>query len=124
MKLIDDFFTVADCRVDDSGSLYTMNVNAAHPIFSVHFPGNPITPGVCIVQLIKELWEQQSRTQAFLKRINNVKFLAVINPLETPTVRVKLSIPQSVDGGHKISATLDCGDRQFAKLTVTFTDRQ
>lgn len=36
---------------------YTIRFNARHPIFAGHFPGHPIVPGACLVQIAEELAE-------------------------------------------------------------------
>ena len=55
-------------------------------IYKAHFPGDPITPGVCIIQIAKELLEDYAHKRYTVKTIKNVKFLNVISPVTTPHV--------------------------------------
>jgi len=34
-------------------------INKEHEIFKGHFPNNPVMPGVCMIQIIKELTEKE-----------------------------------------------------------------
>ncbi len=48
MKLLNNFFTI----VGGNESCVHIRLHTTHPVFRAHFPGNPITPGACIVQAI------------------------------------------------------------------------
>ena len=77
-------------KEDESGVVdYTIQLIPSCFIYQAHFPGEPITPGVCIVQIGKELIEEllaeqisKSQTLEIIK-VKNVKFLSVISPNET-----------------------------------------
>ena len=55
-------------------------------IYKAHFPDEPVTPGVCIIQIAKELMEDHLKQPLDIKTIKNVKFLNVISPVTTPHV--------------------------------------
>lgn len=33
---------------------FRVRLDAAHPIYAGHFPGNPVLPGVCTLQIVRE----------------------------------------------------------------------
>ena len=45
--------------LEDKGQEVKIRLNPDHEIYRAHFPGNPITPGVCIVQIISEVLGEQ-----------------------------------------------------------------
>jgi len=57
-----------------------ISIDANHEIFKGHFPDNPIMPGVCMLQIIKELTEKVLKKELFLQTATNIKFMAKINP--------------------------------------------
>jgi len=118
MKLKDDFFKVTDSCQTATGADYTIALNPEHFIYRAHFPGNPITPGVCIIQIVKELSKEILNCELFLEKLNNVKFLNIINPLENKEVTFSVSIASNEDGEHKIGAIVYHGGNQFAKLSL------
>jgi len=69
-----------------------VKLNAEHNIFSGHFPGKPILPGVCIVQMIKEILSEIIKKDVMLVKSNSIKFLNLINPLQHPTIKFDLKI--------------------------------
>lgn len=130
MKLKNSFYTI------EEGSTATQTVvrlNPEHPIYQAHFPGEPITPGVCIIQIAKELLEENlqvgkdcqnektSLGQYHLVAVKNVKFLVPISPIETPLVTYTLQkITPSEDGTTvKAQITVECTDKLMAKLSLT-----
>lgn len=72
--LLDNFYTILSSESSDS-TIWTIQVklNPGHPVYQGHFPGHPVVPGVCLLQLIKECVEdirQQkiaSNTSVFLQ---------------------------------------------------------
>jgi 3-hydroxyacyl-[acyl-carrier-protein] dehydratase len=57
-----------------------IRLNPSHEIFKGHFPGNPILPGVCIVQILKEILMYQSGNKLILNYAGSIKYLSYINP--------------------------------------------
>src|SRR5690606_23989062 len=81
MTLLPDFYHVEHIRsLPNNVYVAEVRLNPAHPIFDGHFPDNPVAPGVCMMQIVKELTETVERKILFLVRASNVKFTALINP--------------------------------------------
>jgi len=83
-------------------------------IYRAHFPGRPITPGACMIQMVQELAQDYfSDSSLQVKHINNVKFLALLEPQYHQTLDVVLK-----GTPDKLMAELRDGDLVFAKLSV------
>lgn len=67
-------------------------MNPNHQVFEGHFPNNPITPGVCMMQIIKEVTEGFVLKDLFLSKVSNVKFMATINPFINPILDLSLNV--------------------------------
>lgn len=57
-----------------------LKINEEHPLFQGHFPGEPILPGVVLLQLFKEEAEKFYKQKLQLSEAKNVKFTALIKP--------------------------------------------
>ena len=90
MKLLDAMFTVVDA--DDAR--VRIQLHADHPIYQAHFPGNPITPGVCLIQIIQELVALRLQRELSLLTVVNLKFAAPVSPVDTPIIDVCLPTVQ------------------------------
>ena len=83
MKLINDFFKVLESSVSVSGFHTTIALNPGHIVYTGHFPGYPVTPGVIQLQIVHELLENHFDRKLKLMTMPNCKFLKVLNPVET-----------------------------------------
>ncbi|WP_276681626.1 3-hydroxyacyl-ACP dehydratase [Empedobacter brevis] len=91
--LIPNLYTIKKSeKVDDSNFKVQIELNPNHEIFGGHFPNNPITPGVCMMQIIKELAEIIVSKDLFLSKVSNVKFMATINPFKQAVLDLNLTI--------------------------------
>ena len=120
MRLIDDFYKVERESGGDTNFEYVLSLNKDHFIYKAHFPENPITPGVCIIQFCKELLEYRLEKSLSLKKIVNVKFLSIINPLVCNVIRVAFSKLTVAENGYKVSVSVCDDTTDFAKLSLCF----
>ncbi len=95
--LIEGLYKVNEITQVNSEITATISLNPTHDIFNGHFPGNPIMPGVCMMQVIKELTEEVLKEELFLQKSTNIKFMAKINPEVNPDLLIK--IDYSVEDG-------------------------
>ena len=116
--LKDNFFTIREVIDSEVGKIFRITLNALHPIFQAHFAGNPVMPGACIAQMIKELAENYLNTSFFISAVKNMKFLKVINPLETPEVSVQMTCVTHEDNSVSASTVISAGEDIFSKAIL------
>lgn len=118
--ILTDFYTLQSYEKAENGNfIANIRLNKDHDIFKGHFPGNPVTPGVCMMQIVKELTEEFTGSQLFLKSASNVKFMAIINPVETPELKLQLDINES-EGEVKVKNTTSFGETIALKMSVNY----
>ena len=122
MILKNSLYTIADKRMEGSGILYQILLDKNHFIYKAHFPNEPITPGVCIIQIAKELLEDYLHEEYEISYIKNIKFLSVLSPLSTPSVAYvfdKITIlPETNECKTQVQVQQD--NVLFAKLSIIF----
>jgi 3-hydroxyacyl-[acyl-carrier-protein] dehydratase len=119
--LLKDFYTLTSLEKND-GCKYTVIIliNENHDVFKGHFPGNPIMPGVCMMQIIKEITEQITESSLFMQSLSNVKFMALINPFVNPELKLELDITITEENLVKVKNTTYFGDTIALKLGSTY----
>ena len=85
MELKNSLYQITGKETNGTAVSYDLQLDASHVIYQAHFPGEPITPGVCIIQMAKELLEDHTGTAYEISGVKNVKFLAVISPVQSPS---------------------------------------
>lgn len=118
MKLINDFYHIV--ATDDSEGKYVCKVkmNAAHNIYSVHFPGNPVTPGVCLVQMVAEMLEQKYSKRFVLSTAVNIKFKRLVSPNDEPSFVFSKIVTE--DGLLKTIVSIEDEQGQFVKMSLQY----
>ncbi len=117
MLLKNNLYSITAVAADGHAS-FGLRLNAECFIYKVHFPGEPITPGVCIVQIAKELLEELLGLKLEITLVKNVKFLSVLSPGQSPEVRFDFT-KVAVDGNEvKAQATVTAGGELKAKASI------
>ena len=117
--LIKDLFKLSEIESKDGKLTSAVTFNAAHKIFAGHFPGNPVTPGVIQIQVVKEILEKFYGKELKLETMSRCKFLKLLNPNETPCVTVELSFAENP---LHVSAIGMKGEAIYFKLNAVFSD--
>ena len=120
MILKDKFYTLNSLTHQNELIEASITIDANHEIFNGHFPGNPVTPGVVQMEIIKELLSTHFKRQVQLTKMNTCKFLAILNPTETPNVNVKLSILPNETDSVKISGQISSDFATFFKIQAEY----
>ncbi|MCG2610953.1 3-hydroxyacyl-ACP dehydratase [Flavobacterium sp. SM15] len=119
--LLKDFYQVEQLEKTDEGKFKaTVVLNKQHAIFKGHFPGNPVTPGVCMMQIIKELTQEILGSSLIMTQSSNVKFMALINPDVNPVLNLDLEISGDLASEVKVKNTTSFESTVALKLTNTY----
>ena len=118
--LLKDFYQIQIIdKISDTKYVAQILLNENHDVFKGHFPGNPVTPGVCMMQIIKELSQNITGFSLQLKNSSNVKFMALINPEVTPELKLELEIT-SIEDDVKVKNATSFGETVALKLSNTY----
>ena len=117
--LIEGLYKVLHIEQNEQEVKATVKLNASHDVFKGHFPDSPVMPGVCMIQMIKELTEQTLNKELFLSVASNVKFMAIINPLVNETIDLSLKISEA-EGIVKVKNITSYDETVALKLSATF----
>ena len=66
-------------------------VPAGHPCLAGHFPGNPVVPGVVLLELVLNAVRAWHGTPGRLRRLLTTKFLLPLRPDESFEIVLRLS---------------------------------
>lgn len=112
--LKDSFYTLISQEGTEVLMEYSIQLNDKHLVFDGHFPGNPVVPGVCMLQIIIELASHTAGSTLQLQKATQVKYLNILNPCTYPKVNVK--IERNTENPLKVAASLFSGETVFARL--------
>jgi len=125
--LKDTFFTILErlpventLDVPQQFSAFTVVLDPSHPLYEGHFPGNPVVPGVCQIEMIRELLGICLDHEMRILNAISIKYLAMISPKENPQLRVDLNILEKTPGITQVIATITNNSLVFLKFKGLF----
>jgi 3-hydroxyacyl-[acyl-carrier-protein] dehydratase len=89
--LLQDFFEIIGQEETENSLNTIIKLKVNHRIFDGHFPNRPIVPGVCILQIAKEILMQKTQRNLIMAGSNNIKFMNPIDPREHDTITVSIN---------------------------------
>ena len=121
MQLLNNLYTIVARDFSDNKIKFDIKLDANHFIYQAHFPNEPITPGVCIIQIAKELLEDYLAKQMKIHLVKNVKFLSIISPITTPLVSCIYDkiMSEEKSNTYHVQVHLQSNDTPLAKLSFT-----
>ena len=105
-------------READGGYDCGIHLDPSHLIYQAHFPGEPITPGVCILQMSVQILSQVVAAPLKVVRFKNVKFLQILVPGATQDIVWRFRDIRPDGDAVEAQCVLLSGESVIAKLTV------
>ena len=116
MFLMNELFEIIDSKNNGESYLSNIKINSEHVIFKGHFPGNPILPGVCMLELIKLLSGIYLNKKLKVVSASDMKFLKVINPIIDCFITTEIIIKINENENYSITAYLKQNETPFFKF--------
>ena len=113
--LLNSFFFI---QQNETG-VYRLQLNADHEIYKGHFPGNPVTPGVVMIQMLTELMQQHTGKKVRLISIPSCKFSKTLKPFEYPFINYSIKTTPS-DNHIQVNAQVEEEGTLFCKISAVY----
>ena len=122
MTLLDSFCTVEAFVVEGTLIRATLRFPEADPVYGGHFPGRPVVPGACILQVAKELTERALGMPLRLLEVGNIKFPAALLPSDTDIVTLEIK-HEGQDGRWRAAASVRSGEKLNVSMRELVFDK-
>ena len=116
--LLNDFFQITAMQAQADGFRFSLRLNVGHPILAAHFPGHPVVPGVCQMQMVCECMQQALQCPLCLTGAKNVKYLAPLVPHDPCLLTLTVSRLVRTDQTLTCTALLADESTTYAKLSL------
>jgi 3-hydroxyacyl-[acyl-carrier-protein] dehydratase len=119
--LLNSFFKITNIEQSDK-YIVSIELNPKHEIYNGHFPGNPIAPGVCLTQMVKETVEFITKKNLTMATGDNIKFMAILNPEVNPEITMTLSLKTKDNGLLQADSTVTAGETSFYSIKASYKE--
>lgn len=103
----------------DNHYTLTVKLDVHHEIFKGHFPAQPVLPGVCLIEMVKEFLMEIKKRPYRLSIAQNIKYLRLVDPNEEPVLKFELDLQEGEALKVDVTSFLKDGTANF-KLKGSF----
>lgn len=112
MKLENKYYELISMHCGGTCGVFHLALRPDCEVYRGHFPGNPVCPGVCNIQTIKECAERLTGCRLHIRSIRRCRLTAVATPAVCPELTVKIDLLPTEDG-YSVTATVSDAERMY-----------
>ena len=117
--MIQDFFHIESRRDGEGGEcIFTVTLNPDSVIYQGHFPGYPVTPGVCSVEMVRECASLLAGHPLRITGIRKCRFSVLITPSEVRKLEVSLKMTAAGEGAYDVYGALRREGTDYVKIVM------
>ena len=105
--------------VEIADNYVRIRLNPESAIYRAHFPGNPVTPGVCQVGIVEELVGKICGKALILKEVKVLKFTDILHPSKEE-VEIRFDKLEADGDAVVAKGTVRSDEDIFTKFSLVF----
>ena len=132
------YYHILSSEITTDAGVFRVALNADCEVYQGHFPGEPVCPGVCNIQMIKECTEmllqggavsrphqeREDNTAApsmLLSHIKQCRLTTLVTPQQHPEVEVRVAILSRSEDTITFRGTIGKGEEVYMELKGELT---
>jgi 3-hydroxyacyl-[acyl-carrier-protein] dehydratase len=119
-SVTNDLFSIDKISHEDAAISVILSINTGSEILKGHFPGHPVVPGACMLQIVKEVLQIALNHPVRQKKADQLKFMIMIDPTNTLAVALDMTYKYSDDDTIVVTAKLSNPDALYFKFQGSF----
>ena len=116
--LENDLYYIENKEIEEDSAIFYIALKANCEIFKGNFPGLPITPGVCLVEMASELFATVIGKNCEIIKCKNIKFLNVVSPVDHPNITYKINWNALENNIFNLKVDIFQGEDTFSKMNI------
>ncbi len=107
MRLENRYYRVLGIdRQGDTSAVCRVELLPDCDVYRGHFPGEPVCPGVCNMQMIKECTETVVGKSLHQSSVSQCRLTSLMTPAQCSTLDVRIDILSSSDDAYTVKASI------------------
>jgi 3-hydroxyacyl-[acyl-carrier-protein] dehydratase len=116
--LLDTFFTIDKVTTQDEKNLFEVSIKKDHAVFKGHFPGNPVVPGVFLIQMVREVIEYWQQKKFKIEVADEIKFMNMVIPQESSRLTLEIQKRVKSEKPFAYSIVVSAATTVFIKMKL------
>lgn len=117
---LNNFYTYQLLESNDQSLRFSISIDTNHEVYKGHFPGQPVTPGVILLEMVRNILSQHFNKDLMMVQAKEIKFLAPVIPTETSTLELEISYEEK-QSGYGVNCKFTGSEKVFTKIKAEFS---
>lgn len=113
MQLKNNYYKINSSHSEADSVLYHVTLLPGCEVYRGHFPGHPVCPGVCNIQMLKECVEDTVGRRLFIDTIKQCRLTAVASPDTCRELGIDIHFLSVGDGRFSIAAKISGSGKTY-----------
>lgn len=123
MLLRGHYYKIDGWSTEEGETTFRVDLLPDCDVYRGHFPGKPVCPGVCNVQMLKECAEVLTGRRLTITAIRQCRFTAVASPGRCPWVDISLRAEPLAEG-YAVTARIAAGSTTYLDFKGEMHEQQ
>jgi len=124
--LLNEYYRIDERIALNDESIFGIILLSDYHVYEGHFPGNPVSPGVCTIQMIKECAELLADKRLMLVYLAKCRFSAMLSPQSSSRRWLRLRLTETDEeknANYQVIATIYDDVKTYVEFKGEFAIR-
>lgn len=121
--LLNNFFILENIEILEDQIIGKILIDANHEILKGHFPQQALVPGVCMLEMLKELLQKHFDKKLMMTESSVIKFLTMFSIPQYTRATFYIDSKILDNGNYSIQASLKNEEHIFLKFKGIFQEK-
>lgn len=99
------YFRIISENIQEHQAIFHVELLPSCPVYAGHFPGNPVAPGACNIEMVRQCASIALQREVRIAGIRLCKFMKLLRPGTSETLTLQLSWQDDTLGAAVMSGT-------------------
>lgn len=114
--LLNNFFFIDELKQEEQKIIAAIHINADHAILKGHFPQQAVVPGVCVLEMMKEVLQIALSKKMKMTESVMIKLLTIFSPPTNTKAQFELDYKIGIENQFHVQAVLRDESTVFFKF--------
>ena len=110
------YYSILSETKEGLSGVFAVRLNPECEVYEGHFPGSPVSPGVCNIRMMLECAERVIGHSLRMRKLSRCRFTTLLSPLTHPELEIQLDLQPKEEALYTLNATIGKGEDIYQTL--------
>jgi len=111
-----EYYFIRSSSIDGQKGIFHVLLNPECEVYEGHFPGTPVSPGVCNIRMMLECAERMAQHPLRMRRLSRCRFTTLLSPQTHPELEILIELLPKEEKQYTLSATIGKGEEVYQTI--------